>query len=590
MTITADPALEAPIPDAMLGKPFSVLLCVEGFESAEPEVVRMFELGSTDWRPLPIPFMVQDTTAHGPGQIPQPAWAAGQIESIERDPLDPTRIMGRGRLLSGPIGDKAEAYARGSFRSVSLDGYPRPPKQDTMQPTHVDQDGDPVAVLLRYAGTTIARVTMVPTPALVPCCIWFDDEEQPEVARLAHGGVIPEDTPPEVVHTAPTNLFEALVAAANSPTLLNPPRGWFFTPEPGHYQPIEVTPEGHWSGHIAPAGQCYLGTGENGVRCETAPPSKTMPPYKSFHRTAAKCDDGTEVACGFVTMGTNHADRNANLDIGLVQDQYDHTGTIGARVRCSNGRYGIWSSGALMPGLSDRELAILQGPTVSGDWRTWHDPDDSRRYALELMGVLGVPIPAFPGSRMRPELLVASGGEIIAQVGQITPCDEGEPMNESERAAMTALETKVDEQQRTIDVLVAAAPPEVAAALAAPAETVAAEAATEVAAAAGEGPAVEAVAGSGDGAAIAAATETEVAFDASSPLSPQEQAAWFAKYDPKARRKMAGQGKALHDGSMAIGDADDLRMAIRAGAPHAHLARNADALGLPELVPAPAEA
>lgn len=599
-----------------LGTPFTLLLCVEGYETSDG---RMFELGESTWREPPIPFMCQDTTAHGPGQIPAPAWAAGQIEEIWRDPADASRIIGRGHYMANEQGRYAEQLARGAFRGVSVDAYGRGVLPPGQQATHVDETGDPLAVLIRYSDNVITRVTQVPTQALEPCRVWFDDEEEPDITRMAHGAVIAPDAEPQVVMTN-SNAFEQMVAAGGGP--LHPERLWFFTPEPDHYQPIEVTPDGHWTGHIAREGQCYLG----GLACRTAPPSQSTPPYKGFHRTVAHCKDGTEVACGFATMATKHAPDLHGLQPGQVADQYDHTGTIGAKIRCSNGKHGVWSSGAILPGLQDRELAILQGPEVSGDWRSWTDPDTGQQCPLELLGVLAVPFPAFPGTRTRPELLVASGGTIIGQRGQIMPCaDEGEPMTPEETERVAALEAKVERLEQINAALIAAASPEVAASIgeafgAGVAQGVK-EGADAIAAAAhafvdenGDGKcdtcgmpeamhknmgaaadSDEIAAANGEGDVTLTDTSAMIPVDMTIPLSAAEQASYFARYVGDPLEAMVRDGRAMSDGTFAIGDVDDLCHAIRAMAAggagpadrqiRTHAMRAAARLEHPELIP-----
>jgi hypothetical protein len=285
--------------------------------------------------------------------------------------------------------------------------------------------------------------------------------------------------------------------------------------------------------------------------------SNTVPAYKAFHRTIAACADGSEVACGWLTMGTKHAPDLARLSPGQVADQYDHTGTLGAKIRCSNGQYGVWASGAVLPGLEERELAIIQGPEVSGDWRRWQDPDTGNWHGLELLGVLGVPFPAFPGTRIRPELLVASGGEIIAQTGQMLPCD---PPNVITAAGSPADHEYVDANgDGKCDVcgMPADAHPK---AMSAQEITALANAAMDL-------------------------IEDGVVFDANDPPTLQERAAYAAKDIP------AEFG--MYDGSFGVGDLKDLRMAIRLvnanpsyhRAIRQHVIGHADRLGRSDMVP-----
>jgi hypothetical protein len=531
------------MPDATataVGTAFTALMLVEGLETSDG---RLFELGTTTWRDLPLPLMVRDTAIHGPGETPAPTWAAGQIDSITRDPSDPSRIIARGHLIPNADGQRAEELARHSFRGVSIDGYGDSPIPPDLQVTVVDQDGQPAAVLTRYADTVISGLTMVPTPALEACCLWFDDEPMPRAAADAHGTVIDPNMPPDMVVI--NDPYEQLVASGGGP--LNPPRDWFFTPEPDQYQPIEVTPDGHWTGHLARAGQCHLA---NKGRCDTAPMSTSIPPYKAFHRTTAQCADGTDVACGWLTVDAKH-DWNFKHTAQETADHYDHTGTLGAKIRLSNGKHGVWSCGALLPGLDDRTLAILQGPEVSGDWRRWQDPDSGEWLGLEVQGVLAVPFPAFPGTRTRPELLVASGGEIAAQVGFMEPCCED-----------CNKETIVDEEliASQVDIVDEVEPALVASAVGAVDEHYA-----------------DALIASMD--------------DPLEPLTTQERARAYAKYDPDARTAMAASGEARLDGSYVIVDIDDLLVAIRAAATdndpglRRHVMRRAAALARKALIP-----
>jgi hypothetical protein len=532
-------------PAQAVGTAFTALMLVEGLETSDG---RLFELGTTTWRQTPIPFMIRDTAVHGPGETPAPTWVGGQIDSIERDPTDPSRILGRGHLIPNADGQRAEEIARHGFRGVSIDGYGDSPVPPDEQVTVVDQDGIPAAVLTRYADTVIDKLTLVPTSALEGCCLWFDDEPMPPVAAELHGAVVDPNAAPDVVVI--TDPYEQLVASAGGP--LNPPREWFFTPEPDEYQPLEVSADGHVTGHIARAGQCHL---SNKSRCDTAPPSTSIPPYKSFHRTTAKCADDPEVACGWLTVDAKH-DWNFQHTAAEAADHYDHTGTLAAKIRLSNGRHGVWASGTLLPGLDDRTLAILQGPEVSGDWRRWQDPDNGQWFGLEVQGVLAVPFPAFPGTRTRPELLVASGtGEVEAQVGFLEPCDCDEELPMDDELAQVT-ETALEVESEREPALVASA-------------------------------AVNQVDVDYADALIASMDDTPV------PLTPQERAAAFTKYDRDTRAALATTGEARVDGTIVIVDLDDLHLQIRAAATdptttaavRRHISRRATALARRALLP-----
>lgn len=390
-----------PADDPNTGTPFNVFLAPEGFESGDG---RLLELGTTTWRDPPNALMFQDTTAHGPGS-PAPAWFAGAISSIWRDPADASRIIGRGNLVPGADGQRAEAMIRAGLRGVSIDGIGGMQRPPVEQVTQVDENGNPINALVRYSDTRIMGATVVAHPAFEPCCIWFDDEPTPERVTMTHGQQIPLDIQPSVVDSG----LEALVASAGGP--MRPPRDWFFTDEPDHYQPITVRADGFISGHLGQAGTCHIG---QVGKCETIPRSSAS--YRYFHRTLAETASGDKVACGWLTMNTSHQ-RNLRASASDTMAHYDNTGTQVAKIRVIDGAHGPWACGAVSPGLSEEDIWKLQGPEVSGDWR---DIDGHYR---ELVAVLTVPLPGF--LTQRPEALVASG-QIVAQIGTL-PCDECGP-------------------------------------------------------------------------------------------------------------------------------------------------------------------
>lgn len=384
--------------DPNQGIPFNIFLAPEGVESGDG---RLLELGTVTWRDPPLALMMQDTTSHGPGD-PAPAWFAGAIDRVWRDPADESRIIGRGRLAPGEDGQRAEATIRAGMRGVSIDGLAAMPPRE--QITAVNQDGIPVRALTRYADTKIMGATCLPFGAFENATIWFDDEPTPERVTATHGTQIPMDAAPEVIDDG----LAALVAAGGGPT--KPPKAWFTAIPPDHYEP--PTREGAWiHGHLGKAGTCHIGQAGT---CTTIPASATR--YKFFHRTTAETVEGEKIPCGWLTMNCGH-ERNLRASARDTIDHYDNSGTQVAKVRIVDTPNGPWMTGAIAPGLDAKTLWALEAPEVSGDWR---DIDGYRR---ELVAVLGVPLPGF--LTQRPEALVASG-QIVAQIGTL-PCDDCGP-------------------------------------------------------------------------------------------------------------------------------------------------------------------
>lgn len=392
------------------GTPFNIFLTPEGFESGDG---RLWELGTVTWRDPPLPLMFQDTASHGAGD-PNAAWFAGAIDRVWRDPADASRIMGRGRLMPGADGDRAEATIRAGLRGVSIDGVAGRGLPPVKQVTQIDGEGNPVTALVRYSDTRVLGAAVVPHPAFEPCCIWFDDEPTPERVTATHGQHIPLDSQPEVVN------LEPLIASGGGP--LHPPAAWFHVEHPKSYQQVRVTPEGQITGHIGPTGTCHIGIAG---KCETIPSSATG--YRYFHRSTALTAEGEKIRCGWLTMNTGHESTKLDTTAATAIAHYDNTGTQVAKVRIVDTPQGPWMCGAVAPGLDEQTLWKLQGPDVSGDWR---DIDGHHR---ELVACLAVPLPGF---MPRPEALVASG-RIVAQIGAL-PCDDcgPSPLVESLAAAV----------------------------------------------------------------------------------------------------------------------------------------------------------
>lgn len=190
---------------------------------------------------------------------------------------------------------------------------------------------------------------------------------------------------------------DVLTAAAAGLAPLHPPAAWFETPEAREGTPLTVTSEGHVYGHIALWDSCYVYSGRAGV-CMTPPPSPSK--YKYFHLGEVQCDDDSRVACGQITFDANHAPLSMNPD--GTRDHYANTGLVGADIRATDGRLGIWVCGAVRPNLTPEQARALAASKPSGDWRTLRRGDP-----LELMHVLAVNIPGYPVPRTKA--LVAAG-------------------------------------------------------------------------------------------------------------------------------------------------------------------------------------
>lgn len=197
---------------------------------------------------------------------------------------------------------------------------------------------------------------------------------------------------------------ETLTASAAGMAPIDPPREWFETRETDIPCPLTITDEGRIYGHLATWGECHAGF--SGV-CRMAPHSSSE--YKFFHLGEIKTAEGDRVAVGKITVGrAGHAP--IDLSAAEVIEHYDNTGCVVAFVKATDGRRGIWLSGAIRSDAPAEKVRDLMANPPSGDWRSVNG-------SLELQGVLSVVIPGFPVPRSEARI-VASGAseEIVALV------------------------------------------------------------------------------------------------------------------------------------------------------------------------------
>lgn len=243
--------------------------------------------------------------------------------------------------------------------------------------------------------------------------------------------------------------LDELVAAA---TPSRPPRGWF--PPPGWSPtqeaelvtddatgvsavPIRVTDDGRIFGHLAPWKACHTGFRE----CVNPPASTTG--YRYFHVGAVVTDDGVEVPVGRITLDTLHAGRRLSAVDTLAH--YEHTGLAVADVVAGEDAHGIWISGAIRPGMTDKQLRALRASPLSGDWRRVGG-------SLELVAALAVNSPGFP----IPRALVASGEVVTLQsAGTLAPAGTADlPGDDVEILRRMAARERAAEQARRDDAAV----------------------------------------------------------------------------------------------------------------------------------------
>ncbi|MBT2265912.1 hypothetical protein [Rhodococcus erythropolis] len=177
----------------------------------------------------------------------------------------------------------------------------------------------------------------------------------------------------------------------------------FTMPEPDELTALTVTDDGRVYGHLAQADSCHIGFADV---CVSPPTSATG--YAYFHQGEISTTDGP-LPVGKLTLGTGHA--GMRQAARAAAEHYDNTGTAVAVVRCTDGLWGPWLSGRILPGIDDDRIDELRRSGVSGDWRSIQRGSNK----LELVAVLAVNVPGFPVPRTRA--LAASGMRSLIAAG-----------------------------------------------------------------------------------------------------------------------------------------------------------------------------
>lgn len=372
----------------------------EGIETGDR---RVFAEGGTEFAPLPLPLLWQRETSDGH----KGAIVVGRIDTIERLP-DGGEFSGLGNATgifdTSPDAREAVRQVRSKMlRGISAD-------VDQFAATFSDQpeeDGRPGLTEIKH-GRVIAG-TLVAKPAFQECAIELDEDyelivdgdnsgdaqaEQPvegaEEAVVASAGQESTMSNGNVVTLPSSTGVGVGVVAAGGPVA--PPKDWFENPNFSAPTHLDVDDQGRVAGHIALWSSSHTG------RPETKPP-RSRSGYQYFTTGRLRCEDGSDVAVGQLTLTGGHATLEA--DASAARKHYDDTQSAVADVVCGEDKFGIWVAGAMRPGLTDNQIRAFRASDPSGDWR----PINGN---LELIAVCQVNSPGFPV----PQSLVASGEQL----------------------------------------------------------------------------------------------------------------------------------------------------------------------------------
>lgn len=356
--------------------------------------------GGLSWREPPLTLLAQTETAPGHDG----AGVSGKIETFVKDDkvdMDGNKldagvvaIRGTGVFDVGEFGQDIERMVNDEvLRGVSVDlginewAFRDPDTGEILLPDEMTPEEWDRAFFgeLQFAilDAEIMAATVCATPAFADSKIAVTASAGLDGARLYTAKLF---APFKLVPQLPV-----ITASAAGLAPLYPPRSWFDDPELDQETALTVTDDGQVFGHVE-VFQCHIGR-----------PGACVPPpsdcsFDLFHVGALKCEDGSEVTVGQLTMDTTHA--SIEFDASSAARHYDHTGFAIADVRCGYDRFGTWMAGALRPDADAVKVRAFKAAKVSGDWRP-------TRMGHELVAVLVVNSGGFPVARA----LVASGAD-----------------------------------------------------------------------------------------------------------------------------------------------------------------------------------
>jgi hypothetical protein len=509
---------------------------------------RKFKKDSLDFRELPLPLLWQIKTASGhDGSV-----VVGRIDHMER--TDQGIGNAYGVFDSGAYGREAERMVREGFiRGVSadLDKFEASEEEDEIGDEASEKDSKKIGGgKINIDQARVMAVTIVPKPAFEECRIYLDEntnagESQEEDMEKMPDGIYVEDMDEM---DAGAIVACGMIAGA-IPTV--PPATWFSDPKLTGPTPLTVDDHGRVFGHIAAWHVNHIG-----MSYGTRPP-RSKSKYSFFHTGVIRADDDKDYPVGQLTLAGGHASLEASaLDAAR---HYDDTGSAIADVHAGEDQHGIWVAGALRPSASPEQIRALRASAPSGDWRPING-------ALELVAVCQVNVPGFPIARARVAsgqvyALVAAGAQVLARMKSDPVADLAQ--------RIAALEN-------------------------APAEAAASELSARAAEAKAKFSSLLSVDQIVEEEVTTASQITAIPEDLKARVASASAEAELAAISVKARKKLAGEGKALPDGSYPIRNEDDLKNAIQAygrskpgdrAKVRRHIMKRARALGKADLIP-----
>jgi hypothetical protein len=313
-----------------------------------------------------------------------------EMPRLAEDVAEALHLIGSGTL--GPSVDLD------SFEAVPvMEGSDEPITWDDIEDYMEEHDGEEPNIELLVTAGRVRAATLVSIPAFLetsrPLELIVDETEDGSGSAAAD-----------------TEALAALVASVSAPHDTRPPVAAFALPALDG--PTAITwdwESGRVFGHIATWQTCHVGYSDV---CVTAPRGQGDAPYAWFNRYGVDTADGGTIAAGRLTLGGEHA--GLALAASPAMAAYDPK-TVAADVVAYEDEHGIVVAGAIRPGLSGADRAVLERRKVSGDWREIGG-------ALALVEVLALsPGPRASSEPGFPVATHSRGGRQVALTAALGP-------------------------------------------------------------------------------------------------------------------------------------------------------------------------
>lgn len=410
---------------------------------------RFFAADAWSWRSLPLTLMAQTVNQEGH----KGAQVSGRIERIYKlsiedaaaagydvseIPEDAVLVMGEGEFDTGEFGREiARMVKEETLRGISVDyAVTKAALRDPLTGEILSPDEAEIELADMLFGSKYERAaleaeigaaTVVPFPAFANASIAMTASGLPLQLKIADESVV-------------------LTAAAAGFAPLRPPREWLENPGLTGPTPMTVTEDGRVYGHAALFDSCHIAEPRGPGIC--VPPPRSGMNYSVFHHGVVVADNGDEVPCGQITLGTSHAP--LELTWRETIRHYEDSGLAVADVRAGEDEWGIWVSGGLRPNISAAKVREMKAGALSGDWR------QVIGRGLEFLAALVVNVPGFLIPRPEARVVASAAGEEL--VLSLVAAGIAEPENvmltkpEYLRKVRTLLR-EVDEHEDWIDGL-----------------------------------------------------------------------------------------------------------------------------------------